>query len=245
MNIVGHRGLPQLYPENSLLGVQAALEAGAHGVEIDIQFSKDFEPMLLHDASLKRVSGLSGEAKAFEEALLSKISVHEPNRFGQQFLPTPIAHLKSFVSLMSQYAEAAAFVEIKEDCLERIGRKQVIQKVTEYVAPIADQVVIISYDLELLRLTRDHGEWPVGWVIRRYDDHHEQLAKSFQPEFLICNHKKLPESPQILWQGLWQWFIYDVVEPDMAKALADRGVNWLESWNVATLIQSLTEPVSS
>ncbi len=242
LNIVGHRGLPAHYPENTLEGITAALSAGAKGVEIDIQFSKDGEPVLLHDVSLKRVTGLSGEVSAFDLELLTKMSAHEPERFGEAFLPTPIAALQDVVPVMQSFPKALIFVEIKDDAFMHVSREAVVNKVQSVLADIAEQVVIISYDLEVLRLVRDTTEWPTGWVLTHFNDEQELLAKSFQPEYLICNHQKLPTDISPLWQGLWQWFIYDVTDASLAEQLSARGVNWVESWDVEQLYNAISEP---
>ncbi|HEY7771764.1 MAG TPA: glycerophosphodiester phosphodiesterase family protein [Marinagarivorans sp.] len=240
--LAGHRGLPAHYPENTVEGVTAALSAGAAGVEIDIQFSKDGEPVLLHDMGLQRVAGLSGDANAFELALLTKMSAHEPERFGDAFLPTPIAPLSDLVAVMRSYPEALLFVEIKEESFTHLSREAIVNKVALCLAPIAEQVVIIAYDLAVLRLMRECVDWPVGWVLTQYDDASYQLATQFQPEYLICNYTKLPAPPTPLWSGLWQWFIYDITQGHIAQALHERGVSWIESWDVESLVASVQEP---
>ena len=240
--LAGHRGLPAHYPENTVEGVTAALSAGAAGVEIDIQFSKDGEPVLLHDMALKRVAGLSGDVSAFELTLLTKMSAHEPERFGDAFLPTPIAPLSDLVSVMRSFPKALLFVEIKEESFDHVSREAIVEKVAQCLAAIADQVVIISYDISILRHVRYTVDWPVGWVLRKYNSDSHQLAAEFQPQYLICNYTKLPEDPIPLWSGLWQWFVYDITEGTIAHALSERGVSWVESWDVESLVAMLQEP---
>ena len=238
INVVGHRGLPAHYPENTLVGLKAALAAGAQGVEIDIQFSKDAEPVLLHDMSLKRVTGLTGNANTFDINLLTKISAHEPSRFGDRFLPTPIPALNDLIALMREYPTAKIFVEIKEESFEHLTREQIVAKVALCLAPIADQVVIISYDLPVLRILRSQVDWPVGWVLTHYDNPSRDLAAEFQPDYLISNVNKLP-TQQPLWVGVWQWFIYDITESPLALSWAKRGVNWAESWDAVSLLADI------
>ncbi|MFI6696531.1 glycerophosphodiester phosphodiesterase [Streptomyces sp. NPDC050433] len=54
---VGHRGDPYRVRENTLPSVRSALERGADAVEIDVRVTRDGVPVLLHDASLKRLWG--------------------------------------------------------------------------------------------------------------------------------------------------------------------------------------------
>jgi glycerophosphoryl diester phosphodiesterase len=59
MRIIGHRGTPSgpHHPENSLQSIHAALEAGADGVEIDVQATLDGILVLAHDPDLGRIIG--------------------------------------------------------------------------------------------------------------------------------------------------------------------------------------------
>ena len=56
-----HRGLwsPGGAPENSLAAFQAAC-AHDYGIELDVQLSADGEAMVFHDATLERLTGVSG-----------------------------------------------------------------------------------------------------------------------------------------------------------------------------------------
>ena len=59
MRIIGHRGTPSCsrHPENTLASIHAALEAGAHGVEIDVRATRDGVLVLAHDPDLGRILG--------------------------------------------------------------------------------------------------------------------------------------------------------------------------------------------
>ena len=59
MRIIGHRGTPTCprHPENTLQAIRAALDAGADGVEIDVQATRDGVLVLAHDPDLGRVLG--------------------------------------------------------------------------------------------------------------------------------------------------------------------------------------------
>ena len=39
--LIAHRGYPAHYPENTLIGLEAAIKAGAERIEFDIQLSAD------------------------------------------------------------------------------------------------------------------------------------------------------------------------------------------------------------
>lgn len=54
---VGHRGDPYLVRENTLPSLRSAVVRGADAVEIDVRVTRDGVPVLLHDATLKRLWG--------------------------------------------------------------------------------------------------------------------------------------------------------------------------------------------
>lgn len=56
--IIAHRTCPLDAPENSLAGIRKAKELGADGVEIDVRRSLEGVPVLMHDRSLRRTTGV-------------------------------------------------------------------------------------------------------------------------------------------------------------------------------------------
>ncbi len=60
--LIGHRGVKDLCPENTLESIAMAFEIGLNFVEIDVKISKDKVPILLHDDTLDRTTNGSGLA---------------------------------------------------------------------------------------------------------------------------------------------------------------------------------------
>lgn len=59
---IAHRGLPLSMAENTVEGCKAAVAAGATHIEIDAQFSKDKQIVIMHDSDVSRTTDyLSGE----------------------------------------------------------------------------------------------------------------------------------------------------------------------------------------
>ncbi len=54
---VAHRGDPYRYRENTLESLRSAVARGADAVEVDVRLTRDGVPVLLHDATLKRLWG--------------------------------------------------------------------------------------------------------------------------------------------------------------------------------------------
>ena len=58
--IIGHRGVKDLAPENTLYSINQAMKFGLKWVEIDVKISKDKIPFLLHDDNLDRTTSGDG-----------------------------------------------------------------------------------------------------------------------------------------------------------------------------------------
>jgi len=78
--IVAHRGVWQNAPENSLLSIQRAIDAGYDVVEIDVRRTLDGEFVLLHDDTLERMAGLNREPEQLTLEELTSIALR--NRDG-------------------------------------------------------------------------------------------------------------------------------------------------------------------
>ena len=72
--MLAHRGLSSSYPENTLPALRAALhsEYPAAGIELDVVFSRDGCPMVIHDETLDRTTSGSGLVESFAAAELQK-----------------------------------------------------------------------------------------------------------------------------------------------------------------------------
>jgi glycerophosphoryl diester phosphodiesterase len=62
--IIAHRGYSGKYPENTLLSIEKAIEAGFHGVELDVRATADGKLVLFHDPSLYRIFGIKSKISA-------------------------------------------------------------------------------------------------------------------------------------------------------------------------------------
>ena len=59
MKIFAHRGVSGHYPENTLLAIQAAIDCGSYGIEIDV-FAVAGELIVIHDHHLTRTTNGTG-----------------------------------------------------------------------------------------------------------------------------------------------------------------------------------------
>lgn len=230
--LVGHRGFPAVYPENTMAGILAAIAEGADGVEFDIQISKDNIPVVFHDASLARTTGIDGELADYTFSVLERLSAHEPERFGLTHLPEPITSLANLVKELAKWPEVVAFAEIKQEIFARQNREKTMLSIGTILQPIKSHCYVISFDWEILQLASHQG-FQIGWVLETLDDDALEQARLLNPAMLIIDYAKLP--PQGPPQGPWQWFVYDIIDPALAQTAIDQGIRYIETWNIAGL----------
>jgi glycerophosphoryl diester phosphodiesterase len=227
--LIGHRGEPETWPENSLAGFEAVLSAGARYIETDVQLTADRIPILSHDPSLHRVTGQNIVISETEYAAISAIPAGYQERFGDQYQDFRITRLDEFVDLLKQWPRVRVFVEIKHASLKVHGHARFIEIVMNTIRPIETQCVLISFEYEALLYTREHYGIPIGWVLPEWSASNQSRAIELAPEYLFCNRKRLPPETEALWQGPWQWAIYTVNDAVEAKVYLDRGVRLIET----------------
>lgn len=233
--VVGHRGDPEHYPENSLLGIAQAVARGVKAVEFDVQCTQDGELILLHDECFERVAGVSMHAHSVSFAEATSISIGEVARFGEKFSNEKTPSLNDVCHAL-QDGPDYVFVEIKSEAVGYLGFDGALQKLLEATASIAAQRIFISYHYEFLSFLKQERGEKIGWVMTYYDEASLVQAAALSPEYLICNKNKLP-AEGALPNGSWAWFVYDVTDMHEAVSLQRRGVTFIESWNPLALLQ--------
>lgn len=79
--VISHAGCGGHAPENTLAGIRAALHLGADAIEVDVQASADAVPVLMHDLTVDRTTGGSGD--------LASLSLDELRRLDAGGEPVP------------------------------------------------------------------------------------------------------------------------------------------------------------
>ena len=90
MKIIAHRGFSELYPENSLLAFNKAIEAGVDGIETDVRISCDGMAFIFHDSSLKRITGKDESIESQYSDYIKHLDIGSwmDEKFHAQRLPT-------------------------------------------------------------------------------------------------------------------------------------------------------------
>ena len=239
--LVAHRGYPSRYPENTLIGIQAAVAAGARWFEFDVQLSKDHVPFLCHDDTLERTAGLKHRIWDLSSDELGSVDVGESTRFGSRYAgtrPTPLADL---IAWLRSQPGVHAFVEVKAESLEHFGHGTVMDRVMDAVHPALAQCVIISFDAPCLVQARERGAGPVGWALDDLGYGSVAKAAEFKPEYLFAGDRMFAEA-RATFAGPWRWAVYQTQDPAHAARLTAEGADLVETDAIGEMLTAFRQP---
>ena len=77
--VIGHRGGRAEFEENTLAAFKSSFEKGVRGYETDIRMTADGELVILHDASLKRMTGVDLDVEKSTRKEIKKIKTKQGN----------------------------------------------------------------------------------------------------------------------------------------------------------------------
>lgn len=236
--LIGHRGIPDSYPENSIGGFEAALQSGAAFIEADIQVTADHVPVLSHDPTLKKLTGHDIVITDTVHDDFRMLSAGYPERFGSRFDDYRIPTLEELVNLIKRWPEVKVFVDLKRESLEKHGSSVVIDILRQSLARIRSQCMVISFDCPTLERIRETGDFTIGWVIPEWSEQNRKLAELLAPDYLFCNRKRLPEGKNILWPGPWQWVAYTMNTSEDARSYLEAGFSLVETDCINQMLES-------
>lgn len=228
VTLVGHRGQPGKYPDNSLQGFRHVLEAGAKYVETDVHISSDGIPLLSHDANLLKITGKQIIISDHEYKTISQMAASYPERFGDKFKDNRIATLEEFAELLQDWTDVTCFIELKGSSLNYFGERAV-DLTLERIESIASQCVLISFEYDALQYARKKFDIPIGWVLPEWSKENHEKAKKLSPDYLFVDIDFCPQEKADLWSGSWTWAAYTADTAEQVADLAGLGIEIIET----------------
>ena len=239
--LVAHRGYALHYPENTLIGIEAAIRAGARFIEVDVQLTADKVPVLFHDRNMDRLCRVPGAIHDFTRAQLRDFNVLEFDRFGYKFAQNPVTTLAELGALLAQHPPVTAFIEIKRVAVEHFGVATVLERVLHSLAPVLAQCVLISYHIPVLAAARQQGDYRIGAILEKWRQRNNADVRALRPEFLFCDAADLPRFGNV-GQDHAQVAVYEITDPQQALKLARRGASFIETFAIGEMLAAI-EPL--
>lgn len=233
---IAHRGYSAAYPENTLIALDAARQAGANFLEVDIQLSADHVPVLFHDRDLKRLCQQQGAIHHYSYVELQAFNVSDSEKFADKFADNKITSLQTFIDFLKKYPHLHAFIELKRIMIEVFGDNTVLEKILPLFDGMANQITFISYNQNVLKIIHEAGIYKTGLVA---DNWKELTDLSWQPEWLFCDYEGLPENNDAL-RNQSEIAVFEVGNVGLAKHLHAKGITYLETFRIKELIMAFS-----
>lgn len=128
--VFAHRGLHTEKRENTIAAFQAAVEAGADGIELDVHLTADGKLAVIHDFNTKRTTGIDA---AVEEKTLSELKAID-------------AELPSLDEVLECFRDTVLYdIEIKCPLLKKSSIEKVLWETIERHG-LRGNVMVSSFD---------------------------------------------------------------------------------------------------
>ena len=178
--LIGHRGVKNLAPENTLDSIELAHNLGLKWIEVDVKITKDKIPIILHDDSLDRTTNFSGLVIDF---LYEEIKALDAGSFffnykTNIFIPT----LEDVFNFCIKH-EMGINIELKPNKGFEIDNVKAISKII-YKYQDRSNFYFSSFDLKsLLEMKKIFPNFYYGLLIDNFEN-----TCSLQEYIKICNN---------------------------------------------------------
>ncbi|CAJ1075036.1 glycerophosphodiester phosphodiesterase 1 [Xyrichtys novacula] len=111
--VVAHRGGSHDAPENTLAAIREASRNGATGVELDLSFTADGIPILMHDETVDRTTNGSGPVSKLQLVQLKRLDAAARHRLKDKFSVERVPTLQEAVQECIKH-QLTIFFDVKE-----------------------------------------------------------------------------------------------------------------------------------
>ena len=180
-----HRGFSGNYPENTMLAFKKAFEAGADGIELDVQLTKDGEVVIIHDETIDRTTDGKGEVSSYtyEEIKKFDASFKFKGQYGKNLIPS----LREYFEYIKD-KNIVTNIELKTGVKEYLGiEEKVWDLIQEY--NLQEKVIISSFNhfsvLRMKSIAPDlkYGLLTESWIINAGKYTKEVGVECYHPYF--------------------------------------------------------------
>lgn len=140
--IFAHRGSAGTHPENTMSAFIEAYEVGADGIELDVQYTKDNQLAVIHDAKVDRTTDGTGKVRDFTLKELQKLNAG--SWFSSKFKKEKISSLTEVLEWIRD-KNLDLNIEIKYAALNFVGyEEKILQKIAGF--DMEDRTIISSFN---------------------------------------------------------------------------------------------------
>lgn len=144
--VIAHRGLSSVAPENTLSAIKGAIENGADRIEMDVQLTKDGYVVLMHDRNMLRTTGVDNEVGNMN--LYDIRQLDAGSWFSEKYKGEMVPILEEVLNACKNKVNLK--IELKpENGNEKLLAETVVKKVQDY--KMEQSVIISSFSSETIK----------------------------------------------------------------------------------------------
>ena len=232
---IAHRGAKKFAPENTIPAIEKAIELGFDYVELDVRYTKDGLPVIMHDPSLVRTTGVFKDVK--------NLTLEEIRRldagfwFGEKFKGTKVPSLEDALAVMQ--GRIKLYLDQKEPPNKELIR--ILKKYDFY----PDNIVIVGENMfqRIFRMLDKNA--PVMPNIKSADDIDKILKEFPHPRAFNTNHYMLSDKLVAkAHQNGVMVFMNTLVtgeDPAVMRSIIEAGVDATQTDEPTMLLEVLSE----
>ena len=222
--IIAHRGMCGLEPENTHAAFVAAGNRSFYGIESDAHKTADGKYVMMHDANTLRMSGDDIEiANATYETLRSLRLKQKDGKRGRTDLRIP--SMEEYLEICKYYGKQA-ILELKDDfTAEDVDEICRTVEALEYM----EHTVFISFKLNNLLLLKERNpEQPAQYLVEKPID--DELIQEMADRKMGIDARQDLFTAEIMEKCREKGVVtnaWTVNNPDMARKLIDWGIDFI------------------
>jgi glycerophosphoryl diester phosphodiesterase len=237
--VIAHRGANNLAPENTLSAFQKVRETGAKWIEFDVMLTAWGEVVVIHDESLVRTTGATGNVRDHAYSYLQTLDAG--SWFDIKFAGERIPTFQSVIEII-RTLKLCANVEIKAitgDEEETVIK--VLRDIEKYWTPDMPPPLISSFSMPVLKYVRHYSPQAlIALLIHDWFGAWKDLAKEYQCVSVDINHEILDAGSARVIKDMDLFLLcYTVNDPQRALELFSWGVDAVFTDNVARIMSVL------
>lgn len=224
--VIAHRGASFYAPENTHSAFRLAIDMESEMIELDVSISKDGVPVVVHDVTVDRTTGDSGEVGSFTLEELKKMEVG--SWFDKKFEGEPFPTLEEVLEYTK--GKIAVNIEIKTEAVSDNVQGGVVDKSIQLVkkAGVENEVIFSSFDYRVMeQLEQLAPEIPKAILYEKSQSNGlspSELVKKYKVDAFNCSHRQLSEEwIEDLQSNKIPFFIYTVNEEELMRSVIEKG----------------------
>ena len=224
--VIAHRGASAYAPENTLSAFKLAIEMRAEMIELDVAFSKDGVPVVIHDETLDRTT--SGKGLVVNHTLAELKKMDTGSWFGAKFKGEPFPTLEEVLILTR--GKIAVNIEIKHEAVTDEAKGGIVDKALSIVKSVGvqDQVIFSSFDYRVMEhLNKLAPAMPKAILYEKSQSDDElpsQLVEKYKVDAFNCSYKQLSDEwLKNLKNHDIPFMVYTVNDDERMRELVEKG----------------------